>query len=343
VVTLLDIEARLALYRDLTADYIRALVPTREPRRYLYDLVAGQLGQAGKGLRPALCLATCRAFGGDVRDALPSAAALELLHNAFLVHDDIEDGSLYRRDRPTLHAQYGIPIALNVGDAMIALALSPLLDSRRGLGARLAGRLAQEFAYMLQQALEGQAIELGWVRDNTWSLTEADYLRMVLKKTGWYTVIQPCRIGALVATRGGVNLERFNRFGCYLGAAFQIQDDLLNLLGERRRYGKEILGDLWEGKRSLPLIHLLRSCTEDERSRLLAFLASPRERRTEREVRWVRALMERYASLDYARESARQLAEAARREAGVAYQVAPVAEEAAFIRDLIAYCVEREV
>ncbi len=111
---------------------------------------------------------------------------------------------------------------------------------------------------MMQESLEGQAMELGWVRDNRCDVTDEDYLRMVLKKTCWYSFIHPCRIGALIATRDGVDLDRFNRFGCYLGTAFQIQDDLLNLTGDERRYGKEIGGDLLEGKRTLMLIHLLR-------------------------------------------------------------------------------------
>src|SRR5215510_3049761 len=95
---------------------LRESIPTKEPDRYLYALVREQLGRLGKGLRPALCLATCHAFGGRVEDALNSAAAIELIHNAFLVHDDIEDGSEFRRTQPTMHTRYGVPIAVNTGD-----------------------------------------------------------------------------------------------------------------------------------------------------------------------------------------------------------------------------------
>ena len=91
-----------------------------------------------KGIRPALCLATCGAFGGDEERALPSAAAIELLHNAFLVHDDIEDGSDYRRDGPTMHRQYGIPLAVNVGDAMNAMSVRVLRQNLPLLGPELA-------------------------------------------------------------------------------------------------------------------------------------------------------------------------------------------------------------
>src|SRR4029450_7548678 len=94
---------QLARYRDVTYRALLGQLPTREARRYLYDLVSGALSHAGKGLRPGLCIATCRAFGGSVEQALPSAVSIELLHNAFLVHDDIEDGSLYRRNRAQPH------------------------------------------------------------------------------------------------------------------------------------------------------------------------------------------------------------------------------------------------
>ena len=103
-----------------------AALPRREPRRHLYDLISDYFSRSGKGLRPALCIATCRAFGGRAEDALKSAAALELLHNAFLVHDDIEDGSEYPARPPAdAPAEHGIGIAVNVGDAMIVLSIQP--------------------------------------------------------------------------------------------------------------------------------------------------------------------------------------------------------------------------
>jgi len=131
-------------------------------------------------------------------------------------------------------------------------------------------------------------VELGWRRDNALSLSDADYLEMVLKKTCWYTTIYPSRVGALIGTRSARDLDRFVRFGFFLGAAFQIQDDLLNLEGDERRYGKELNGDIWEGKRTLMLIALLRAATDDERARLGAFLSIPRPARQAADVAWVR-------------------------------------------------------
>jgi geranylgeranyl diphosphate synthase type II len=121
-------------------------------------------------------------------------------------------------------------------------------------GSALGLRILREMEAVAWHSLEGQAIELGWIRENVLELDDADYLKMVLKKTCWLATIHPSRIGALIGSRGMLDLEPFIRFGFFLGAAFQIQDDVLNLAPDYR-YGKELNGDLLEGKRSLLLIH----------------------------------------------------------------------------------------
>jgi geranylgeranyl diphosphate synthase type II len=337
------VTSRMAAYRDRTYRALLASLPTREPRRYLYDLVSGRLSRAGKGLRPALLLATCGAFGGDVERALPSAVALELLHNAFLVHDDIEDGSLFRRDHPTLYMEHGTPIAINVGDAMNSLSIVSLTENIPILGADLAYRVFHEAHHLVLQSVEGQALELGWTRDNVFDLTEDDYLRMVLKKTCWYTCIHPCRIGALIGTGGTIDADRFNLFGFLLGAAFQIQDDILNLVGDRQVYGKEIMGDLWEGKRTLMLVHALGACTDDERANLGRVFSVGREQRTERDVTWVFNLFQRYGSIDSARQTLRDMVEGAARAFDSAFADAPPSEDRDFIRELIPFLGNRDL
>ena len=332
-----DLEQQLARYRDLTYRALLQQLPSREPRRYLYDLVTSSLSHVGKGLRPALCIATCRAFGGSIEQALPSAVSIELLHNAFLVHDDIEDGSLYRRNEAAMYVEEGLPIAINVGDAMNVLAIGSLIENIPVLGADLSYRVFHEAQHLILQSVEGQALELGWTRDNVFELTEDDYLRMVLKKTCWYTAIHPCRIGALIATRGAIDADRFNLFGFLLGAVFQIQDDVLNLVGDQDRYGKEILGDLWEGKRTLMLVHALRQCTDEERERLSRVFSVPREQRTERDVDWVFRLFEVHGSIDFARELLEESVRAAQEEFEVAFRDAPGAGDRDFIRRLIPF------
>lgn len=337
-----DVQAGLRAYEEQIRPVIRDAIPDREPRKHLYDVMVEQLSRSGKCVRPALCIATCRAFGGAGEDAVPSAAAIELLHNAFLVHDDIEDGSEFRRDRPTVHRRCGVPLAINTGDAMNALSLAMLKKNLPVLGPDLSWRILAEFDHMLIETLEGQAMELGWIRDNDCGTTEEDYLLMVLKKTCWYSFIHPCRIGALAARRDDVDPAGFDRFGYYLGIAFQIQDDLLNLVGDRSRYGKEIGGDILEGKRTLLLAHLFKTCGTDDKRRLRAFFAKPRSERIEREAAFVMQLFRECGSLEYGRAAARQFSAAARTEFDRAYAGAAPSPDLDFLRSLVDYMVTRE-
>lgn len=333
---------RLAYYRDTSLQELLAAIPDREPKKYLYDLVTIYPNRAGKGFRPSLCLAACKIFGGREKDAINSAIALELYHNAFLVHDDVEDESEERRGFKTLHAEYGIPIAVNVGDAMNVLGLKPLMKNMFSLGPQLSWLLFQEIEHMVLESVEGQAMELGWRRDNNCDLQDEDYLRMILKKTCWYTCIHPLRMGAMIGSKGIVNADAFNRFGYYLGAAFQIQDDLLNLEGQKEHYGKEIGGDILEGKRTLMLIHLLNACNKKERTALRKYLQLPRSKRTNEKMQCVLDLMLKYDCLEYGRKAAKNLAGAALKEFYSLFGAFPETDEKHFIENMILYMINRD-
>jgi geranylgeranyl diphosphate synthase type II len=285
---------RLAQYGGLARETMLAHLPDREPRAHLYRPMRDFCARSGKGLRPALVIASSRAFGGRLEDALPSAAAVELLHNAFLVHDDIQDGSESRRGLPCLHAELGAPLAINIGDAMLASAFALLRTNVAVLEPVTTSMVFDEFDHLISETLEGQAMELGWIHDNDLSVRPVDYLRMTLKKTCWYSFIHPCRIGAVLARGREASLDAFRPFGFFLGAAFQIRDDILNLVGSRERYGKEIYGDIYEGKRTLMLARLANLVDPSEHARLSRFLSTPRIQRRESEVLWVFDAMERH-------------------------------------------------
>jgi geranylgeranyl diphosphate synthase type II len=335
------VEDILGLYREVLRDALAADLPRGQPAHWLYDLIADYPARHAKGIRPALCLATAEAFGGRAQEALPSAVAIELLHNAFLIHDDIEDGSELRRGHPTLHAQHGMALALNAGDALAILGLAPLRRNADLLGPRLAAAIAEEFVTMARFTLEGQATELGWVRDNVTDLSPEDYLRLVMGKTCWYTTIHPMRVGAMIGSLGTHHPDRMVDFGFHLGAAFQIRDDVLNLVGDETVYGKEILGDLLEGKRTLLLIHLLSQATGPDQRFLRDYLARPREGRTVAEARRIRTMMVQAGSLTFARDYARLFALRAEDSYGHAFGVAANTAPGRFVRRLISYMLER--
>lgn len=331
----------LAAYGAATLSGIKDTIPDKEPRTYLYDLVAEYPERGGKGFRPGLCIAACKAFGGKQSDAMNSAICLELLHNAFLVHDDVEDESLIRRNRPTLHEANNRAIAINVGDAMQVLALYPLHKNRERLGDKVANAIYLEVRHLAIESAEGQAIELGWRRDNVCDLQETDYLHMILKKTCWYTCIHPLRIGALIGTRGRVKPEIFDRFGYFMGTAFQIQDDVLNLIAEQDAYGKEICGDIIEGKRTLMLIHLLQNCSADEHTFVKSFLSQPINTRSLDDARSILAMMYTYGSINHAKKTAQFLAGGALKEFYSIFSRLPTSDDKTLIENIVLYMINR--
>jgi geranylgeranyl diphosphate synthase, type II len=270
------LEDYLAVCKAACDDEINRLYGPEPGRSQLHELILDYPLRGGKALRPALSIATCLGLGGHLDAVMPTAATLELYHNAFLIHDDIEDESWWRRGKPTMHIDHGIPIAVNVGDAMLSLSLQPLLDNVERVGLGPALRILRAVAHMTRQTVEGQARELEWVRSNAWRLDDADYLEMVELKTSWYSFITPLQVGAIAGGAAPEWLAPLESLGRHLGAAFQITDDLLNLRADPEDYGKEIGGDLWEGKRTLMLLHALRCAEPDDRMRAVQLLSKRR-------------------------------------------------------------------
>lgn len=270
------LEDYLTLCKDACDGEITRIYDTGNRSSALRELILDYPRRGGKALRPALSIAMCLGLGGHLDAVLPTAATLELYHNAFLIHDDIEDESWSRRGEPTMHVDHGVPVAINVGDAMLSLSLQPLLDNVERVGLGPALRILRAISHMTRQTVEGQALELEWVRSNVWRLDDSDYLQMVELKTSWYSFITPLQVGAVAAGARPEQLAQLETLGRHLGAAFQITDDLLNLRADPQDYGKEIGGDLWEGKRTLMLLHALRFADSTERQRAVHILAKRR-------------------------------------------------------------------
>ncbi len=335
------LEASLARYGGIVADALRQRLEAMPSSEYLTAPVMDYPSRAGKALRPSLCLATCEAFGGRLDDALPSALAIELFHNAFLVHDDIEDMSMFRRGEPTLHRRYGTALALNAGDALALHAVGVLRENIDLLGGNLADRVMVEFDFMSQQTVAGQALELGWRRDNRTDLDPADYLDLIMKKTCWYTTVLPLRAGALIGSWGTADLERMIDFGFHLGAAFQIRDDILNLVGDPDVYGKESLGDLLEGKRTLMLIHLLAVADRSDRRWLEDYLDLTVADRPEPDAAHVFDLMVGYGSIAFSQEFATGVARSARAAMEGAFAGLADSPARRFVAQLVPFMIER--
>ena len=313
----------------------------------LYDLLADYPFREGKGLRPAICLAACRAAGGRTEQALLSATAIELFHNAFLVHDDVEDGSEFRRGRVTLFKEHGAPVAINVGDATNVLALDLLLANTTEIGVRKALLVLREVERMARESAEGQAIELGWIRAHEFSLGDRDYVRMAYKKTCWYTVIAPLRVGVICGSKPGPlapleeELAPLGEIGFLAGIAFQIHDDLLNLEADEQLYGKERSGDLWEGKRTVMLLHFMRTAKGATRTRALKLLETPRPRKRPADIAWLLDAMTAAGSLEHGRRLALEYSERALATDAAGVPALEENEDRRFLRAMLRYVIER--
>lgn len=206
----------------------------------------------GKRLRPVFCLLACEVCGGNWEHALPAAAAVELIHNFSLIHDDIEDGDRTRRGRPTVWALWGIPQGLNAGDALFVLAHQALLR----LGDRgVPPDRVVEAVHILDRAClrltEGQYLDL--LFEAVPDVTVGQYVQMVERKTG-ALLSAACELGALVAAAPPSFREQMARFGHYVGLAFQIRDDYLGIWGDPQRTGKPVGSDLQRRKKTYPVV-----------------------------------------------------------------------------------------
>lgn len=295
--------------------------------RYLYAPLARFTSGGGKRVRPVLALLGAEAVGGRPEDALSAGIAIELFQSAALVHDDIADESELRRGEPCLYKTEGVGLATNMGDLALTQVFEVVLADE---GLDPARRLAvlSELVRMERHTLEGQALDLGWARDGRWDVTCDDYVYMVTSKTAWYSAALPLYIGAIAGGAGKDDAEGLVDLGLHAGVAFQIQDDLLNLVGNAAAQGKDFRSDVTEGKRTLAVVWALEHLGEAERGELVALLESG----TTDEGRLARAveLIEAGGGIAHCREVASREAIAAKeRAAGLERQglVSPEAHE----------------
>ncbi len=267
-------------YLDLYAETVGDLVNTYIPRSthpdmesYLYGPLFRYGSNGGKRHRPLICFAACVAVGGDIRKAASAAAAIEHFHTAALIHDDIADDAMLRRGEPCLHLTEGLAIAINAGDLALSLVNGSVMKDPT-LSDAVKVRVVTELVEMTRRTIEGQALDLGWARDERYDITPEDYLIMATHKTAHYSGAVPLAIGAIIGGGNESEIEALRNYGLDTGLAFQIQDDLLNIEGDPETLGKDFCSDITEGKRTLMVVHALQNSNSAERDRLIEILSS---------------------------------------------------------------------
>lgn len=236
---------------------IQRSVKDRKPES-LYKPAAYILESGGKRLRPLLVLLSAKAVGGDYADAYNAAVAVELLHNFTLVHDDIMDNADKRRNRLTLHKKYDTSTAILVGDGLLSVAYEYLLKDCNGN----TKAVLSAFTKGLLEVCNGQSIDK--IFETTGNVSIFDYIDMIKKKTA--SLFETCcKIGSLLGGGDNKQVKALSNYGKNLGIAFQIQDDLLDIIGDEKQLGKTVGGDLVEGKKTYLFIKAFEKAEDKER------------------------------------------------------------------------------
>ncbi|MCS7094666.1 MAG: polyprenyl synthetase family protein [Thaumarchaeota archaeon] len=261
------------------------------------------LDRGGKRWRPVLTMLTYEALGGEAEEIADLAVVTELIHNGTLAVDDVEDQSELRRGKPCVHVVYGQDVAINMGNTLYFLPIIAVL--RKGSIPRsVVEKVLTIFVEEMTNLSLGQAIDIAWHRSLSSNYDEHAYLTMCSLKTG-SLVRMGMRFACSLANTDAATERALTRFGDSIAVAFQIQDDVLNLVGVEHEYGKEIGGDIKEGKRTLMVVHAIRTLPQDKSKRLEQILSSrPSDPFLIREAI---DIMKEAGSIDYARTFSRRI------------------------------------
>jgi geranylgeranyl diphosphate synthase type II len=286
---------KIPAFKALVNEYFESIALPRQPGS-LYDPIRYTLEGNGKRLRPVLVLLACEAVGGKVVAALPAAAAIELLHNFTLVHDDIMDRDDTRRGRPTVHRKWDSDVALLAGDGLVALAYQHLLKTDTP---RLA-QIARLFTDGIIELCEGQALDREF--EQAAHVSMADYLAMISKKTARLLAIS-AGMGGMIGGGNERQVALLTEYAENLGIAFQIQDDLLDITVEQKVLGKDFGSDIKRHKRTYLVIHALEHGAATQQRHLREALGTPNL--TTDEVLNVRKIFEETGALSSATRAVR--------------------------------------
>jgi geranylgeranyl diphosphate synthase type I len=280
-------------------NFINDLLKQKKPE-ILYEAILHIFSSGGKRLRPYLVLKSCQIVGGDPSIAIPFAAALEMLHNFTLIHDDIMDNDDIRRGVATVHVKWGIPIAIASGDLLFAKAYDAILKASKGsIPCITTLECLNKITSATISLSEGQVLDLSF--PNLMDVSEDDYIDMVSGKTA--SLFRSCaEVGGLIGGGSTQQIEKLGSFAWLAGIAFQIIDDVLGVTADEKHLGKPIGSDLREGKKTLILIHAMRNSAPKERAIIQKILGV--DEASSRDIEKALNVLHSVGSIEYARKKA---------------------------------------
>lgn len=282
---------------------------SHEHRTY-WEMVKDYPERKGKYLRPTLVILACEALGETKEKARKTAAAMQMSEEWILLLDDLMDNSTLRRGKPTHHRLYGIEHAALTVSVLQNITTSILLENEFILGHKKTLKILTEIDKMIMRTAQGQSFEMQWTKQQRFDLSEEDSLFMIDSKTSYYSIAGPLRLGALVAGASDSQLDLLSEFGIYLGRAFQLIDDILGVTSDFDGK-KQAGGDIYEGKFTILLCHLLKKLNESESSKVINILKKPLDKKTQSEVEMIISLMYEKGSIEYGKKLANEYKERA--------------------------------
>jgi len=298
------------------------------------------MDRGGKRWRPALFLLVYEAFGKNPEDVLDFSIIPEFIHNSTIIHDDIEDMSKERRNRPALHLIFGKDVTVNLGDFLYFLPFRVLFKNKKNFDNE---KIIKAYEICLQEMIRvacGQATDIAWHKGlgNADNISEDEYLQMCANKTGCLARMTG-RLAAMLAGRNDNEIGLVGKFTETIGVAFQMQDDTLNIVGEKFTAGKGGAGeDITEGKRSLLVIYTLQKASEKDRKRLLKILDMHTFDQKLRDE--AIKIMKKYDSIEYAKEKARKMVQDAWDDID---KLLPESDAKEKLKAFAYYLIEREI
>ncbi len=254
----------------------------------LYTAASHLIVNGGKRLRPFLVTKSCEILGGKIKNSMPAASAVEMIHNFTLVHDDIMDNDEMRHGVPTVHKKFGMPIAILAGDVLYSKAYQVLSNSN--LTSKAVNELVSKLAKACVDVCEGQLLDIKMAESKKIP-SQANYIKMIEKKTAALFDVS-CSMGAICANAKQNDIAKLSSFGKNLGIAFQITDDLIGVMGDPKMTKKPVGNDLREGKKSLPIVLAITKSKGNDKKTILKTFGKPNasKKDIEKAVKVIRAL-----------------------------------------------------
>jgi len=268
---------------------------TIAPQKAVADPIWDFLLRGGKRWRPALMILCCEAVGGKKKQVLPFVPIPELVHNGTIAIDDLEDNSFLRRGKPAMHILFGTDVAVNAGNAMYYLPL--ILLFRSNLPDKTKAKIYDLYALEMLRLSFGQAMDIYWHKNQGVKVSQKQYLQMCSYKTGSLARFA-AELGAILGGASSSQLKALADFAASIGVAFQIQDDILNILPQNLEWGKEIGDDIKEGKRTLMVIRALQILSPVKKQKLLEILG--KKEKSSEDVHHAISLLDECGSIEYA-------------------------------------------